>query len=77
MADRDSEEESGFAISEDFVQSPTHRAALTGTIHLDGLLRPGLVLHEDVAGGNGGQAWPVLSLLDVLSRVEDLKLSFD
>lgn len=47
-----------FAISEDLVQSPIHKAAQTGTIDFDGLLQPGLILHQNLAGGNGGQAWP-------------------
>lgn len=47
-----------FAISEDLVQSPTHRAPATGTLDFDGLLQPALQLHQDLANGNGGQAWP-------------------
>ena len=58
MANSDSEQDSTFAISEDFVQSPTHKAAETSTIDFDGLLQPGLKLHQDLANGNGGQAWP-------------------
>ncbi|EGP83111.1 uncharacterized protein MYCGRDRAFT_111491 [Zymoseptoria tritici IPO323] len=48
----------GFALAEDLVQSPTHKAASTTTVDFDGLLDPGLLLHEDLAKGNGGQAWP-------------------
>ena len=58
MADRNSGIEDDLAISEDFVQSPTHKEAQTGTIDFNGLLQPGLILHEDLAEGNGGQAWP-------------------
>lgn len=58
MADSDSEQDSMFAISEDFVQSPNHKAAETSTIDFGGLLQPGLKLHQDLANGNGGQAWP-------------------
>ena len=47
-----------FAVSEDLVQSPAHKAALTGSLDFDGLLRPALKLHQDLANGNGGQAWP-------------------
>lgn len=45
-------------LSEDFVQSPTHRIAETTTIDFDGLLKPSLRLHQDLSEGNGGQAWP-------------------
>lgn len=48
----------GFALAEDLVQSPTHKAASTTTVDFDGLLDPGLLLHEDLAKGNRGQAWP-------------------
>ena len=55
-------EDEDFAISEDLVRSPAHRAAETRTIDFDALhLQPALVLHQDLAEGNGGQAWPVIS----------------
>ncbi|KAF2769664.1 hypothetical protein EJ03DRAFT_256640, partial [Teratosphaeria nubilosa] len=48
-----------FNVSEDLVCSPTHKQASTGEVDFDGLLkdRP-LKLHQDLAKGNGGQAWP-------------------
>lgn len=55
MADRDSED---FTIGEDFVASPEHQAPQTSRIYFDGVLQPGVVLHQDLANGNGGQAWP-------------------
>ena len=59
MADNDSEGEGGIGVvSEDFVQSRTRKAPSTTTIDFDGLLEPGLILHEDLAKGNGGQGWP-------------------
>ncbi|KAI7233492.1 S-adenosyl-L-methionine-dependent methyltransferase [Hortaea werneckii] len=48
----------GFAISEDLVQSRTQKQAGTGEVDFDGLLQTPLKLHEDLAKGNGGQAWP-------------------
>lgn len=48
----------GIAFSEDFVESPPHRQAQTAAIDFDGLLNTPLYLHQDVASGNGGQAWP-------------------
>ena len=54
----ESDTERDFTISEDFVQSPTHKAPETATIDFDGLLQPGLKLHQNLAAGNGGQAWP-------------------
>lgn len=53
-----SDEDFGLAISEDLVQSPTHQAPSTGTLDFDGLLQPALQLHQDLANGVGGQAWP-------------------
>lgn len=47
-----------FAVSEDLIQSPNHKAASTTTVDFDGLLEPPLVLHEDLANGCGGQLWP-------------------
>lgn len=61
MTDRSPDRENDafdLAISEDLVQSPTHKAALTSTLDFDGLLQPALQLHQDLANGNGGQAWP-------------------
>jgi hypothetical protein len=54
----DSEDGNAFGITEEFVQSPVHRPAGTSSIDFDGLLQPGLKLHENLANGNGGQAWP-------------------
>jgi len=56
MADRDSEDD--FTIGEDFVASPERKAPQTSRINFDGVLQPGVVLHQDLANGNGGQAWP-------------------
>ena len=61
MANGDSGLVDDFTISEDFVQSPTHKAAKTSSIDFDGLLQPALTLHQDLTEGNGGQAWPVIS----------------
>ncbi|KAK0313470.1 Protein-lysine N-methyltransferase efm6 [Friedmanniomyces endolithicus] len=47
-----------FAISEDLVQSPTHKQASITSTDFDGLLKEPLLLSEDLAKGNGGQAWP-------------------
>lgn len=60
MTDRDSASGAAddFAVGEDLVQSPEHKTAQTGSIDFDGLLQPGLLLREDLANGNGGQAWP-------------------
>lgn len=57
MTEIDSLGDDGLSISEELVQSPTHKAALTGIIDFDGLLQQGLVLHEDLAEGNGGKVW--------------------
>ncbi|KAI9873775.1 MAG: hypothetical protein M1830_010616 [Pleopsidium flavum] len=46
------------AISEDLVESPTHKPASTTIIDFDGLLTPPLKLQEDLAQGCGGQLWP-------------------
>ena len=57
-----------FAISEDLVQSPSHKAAHTGTIDFDGL---SLRLHQDLSEGNGGQAWPAgMTLAKYLLRTK-------
>jgi hypothetical protein len=53
----------GFALGEDLVQSPHHKAPSTTKVDFDGLLDPALVLHEDLAKGNGGQAWPAGMIL--------------
>jgi len=54
----------GIEISEDLVQSPSHKRATTNEVNFGGLLqdRP-LKLHEDLAKGNGGQAWPAGQVL--------------
>jgi hypothetical protein len=73
MADRDSDEEplDTLTIGEDFVQSPEHKAPQTGSIDFDGLLQPGLKLHQDLANGNGGQAWPAgMVLTKYLLRIK-------
>jgi hypothetical protein len=49
---------SDWTISEDLVQSPSHKTSSTTTVDFGGLLTPALTLHEDLARGNGGQAWP-------------------
>lgn len=56
-------EANAFALSEDLVQSPTHKSASTRTVDFDGLLAPPLTLHEDLSEGNGGQAWPAGMIL--------------
>ncbi|KAK0326803.1 Protein-lysine N-methyltransferase efm6 [Friedmanniomyces endolithicus] len=52
------DEEAPFGISEDLVQSPTHKQAGITRTDFDGLLQEPLLLSEDLAKGNGGQAWP-------------------
>jgi hypothetical protein len=47
-----------FKISEDLVQLPVMKAAITSLIDFDGELDPPLRLHEDLAQGCGGQLWP-------------------
>ena len=56
----DTDDDAGvFAISEDLVQSPTHKQPSTHRVDLDGVLQETpLLLSEDLAKGNGGQAWP-------------------
>jgi protein N-lysine methyltransferase METTL21A len=57
--DSDEEPFSPFGVSEDLVQSPIHKQASTNVVDFDGLLADHpLKLHEDLAEGNGGQAWP-------------------
>ena len=79
MAHSDSEAAEGeFSISEDFVQSPTHKPAHTGTIDFGGLLQPPLQLYENLSHGNGGQAWPagmVLAKYLLRAKREQLKES--
>ena len=60
-ADDNNNDTFDLAISEDLVQSPAHQAAATSTLDFDGLLQPAetaLKLHQDLANGNGGKAWP-------------------
>ncbi|KAF2210462.1 hypothetical protein CERZMDRAFT_113369 [Cercospora zeae-maydis SCOH1-5] len=52
-----------FALSEDLVTSPEHKAKATRLVDFDRLLTPPLLLHEDLAKGNGGQAWPAGMIL--------------
>jgi len=47
-----------FGISEDLVQSPTHKTAGISFTDFDGLLQSPLQLHEDLKEGCGGQLWP-------------------
>ncbi|KAI9709162.1 MAG: hypothetical protein M1812_007747 [Candelaria pacifica] len=47
-----------FAVSEDLVQSPSHKHADTCNVDFEGLLSKPLRLHEDLAEGCGGQLWP-------------------
>lgn len=73
MANGHSEEGNELAISEEFVQSPAHRAARTSSIDFVGV---SLELHENLANGNGGQAWPagmVLAKYLLRTKREDLK----
>ena len=68
----------GFAISEDLVQSRTQKQAGTGEVDFDGLLQTPLKLHEDLAKGNGGQAWPagrVLAKYLLRRKRDELKRS--
>lgn len=62
-----------FGLSEDLVTSPTHKAKATKSVDFDGLLTPPLLLHEDLAKGNGGQAWPAGMILAkyVLRKKQD------
>lgn len=63
MSDRESDTGSDLlgtlTVSEDFVPSRTQKQASTNAVDFDGLLQESpLKLHEDLANGNGGQAWP-------------------
>ena len=65
-----------FAISEDLVQSPRHKAAGISSIDFDGLLELPLKLHEDLKEGCGGQLWPagmVLSKYMLRQHRDDVK----
>lgn len=83
MSDRESEQVGDklgddFVISEDFVSSPNHKQATTNSLDLDGLLQNRLFLHEDLAQGNGGQAWPagyVLAKYLLRKKRDELKHS--
>jgi protein N-lysine methyltransferase METTL21A len=63
MTDSDDNNDLPFAISEDLVQSPVHKAAGTSLVDFDGLLADPLRLHEDLKEGCGGQLWPAGMLL--------------
>ena len=54
MTTSDSENDSSLAVSEDFVQSPAHKAASITSIDFNGLLLPNLQLHENLTNGT----WP-------------------
>jgi hypothetical protein len=73
MAAQETEAADDLALSEDLVQSPTHKAATTNSLDFDGLLDPPLLLHEDLKEGNGGQAWPAGMILAkyMLRRKQD------
>ena len=78
MVGREANTDDDFTISEDFVQSPPHRAPETITIDFDGLLQPGVKLHQNLAAGNGGQAWPagmVLAKYLLRKRRDELRNS--
>ena len=51
MTARDSEKDAALAVSEDYVQSPVHKASSTTSIDFDGLLQPDLRLHQNLANG--------------------------
>jgi hypothetical protein len=70
---KEDEELEFFKISEDLVQLPVMKAALTAFVDFDGLLNPPLHLHEDLAQGCGGQLWPAGMALTkyMLSRHKD------
>lgn len=50
--------EDDLAVNEDFIQSPSHKAAGITLLNFDGLLSTPLKLHEDLREGCGGQLWP-------------------
>ncbi|WPB01855.1 uncharacterized protein RHO25_006487 [Cercospora beticola] len=68
-----SDAEAEFNLSEDLVTSPEHKPKATKSVDFDGLLTPPLFLHEDLAKGNGGQAWPAGMILTkyILRRKQD------
>ncbi|KAI9754718.1 MAG: hypothetical protein M4579_004565 [Chaenotheca gracillima] len=59
-------------ISEDLVQSPSHKQAGTTVLDLNGLLpAPGLRLREDLSEGCGGQLWPAgIALAEYILRYQ-------
>lgn len=65
LSDREADEKEAAIglLSEDLVQSPTHKAASTKAVDFHGILTPALILHEDLTSGNGGQAWPAGMIL--------------
>lgn len=73
LSDHEPEEVTQFGLSEDLVISPTHKPKQTNAVDFDGLLTPPLVLHEDLAKGNGGQAWPAGMILTkyILRKEQD------
>lgn len=61
------------AFGQDLVEARLQRASSTTNIDFDGLLDPPLVLHEDLAGGCGGQLWPAgMVLAKYLLRHQEL-----
>ena len=63
-------------IGVDHTPLPVYKAASTKDIDFDGLLSPPLKLHEDLAGGCGGQLWPagmVLSKYMLREHREDME----
>lgn len=63
-------------IGIDHTPLPVYKAAGTKEIDFDGLLSPPLKLHEDLAGGCGGQLWPagmVLSKYMLREHREDME----
>ncbi|KAK6396626.1 hypothetical protein LTR65_008524 [Meristemomyces frigidus] len=81
MSDREPETDDAwgaFAVRQDLVSSPLHKQASTFALDFDGLLDVPLRLHEDVAKGNGGQAWPagrVLAKYLLRKKRDELKHS--
>jgi len=56
--DSDDERADFLNFGQDLVEQSTLKASGTSSIHFDGLINPPLQLHEDLAGGCGGQLWP-------------------
>lgn len=74
--DPSEEDETAFGISEDLVQSPTHKASSTAAVDFDGLLQPALQLKQDLSEGCGGQLWPAgMVLAKYLLRTKRDELS--